>query len=177
MGAATEVEVPIENPTSKDNVEMVESGSTSSQEIGYDAKATSKLIRKIDWVLLPFLALLYLLSFLDRTNIGNARLAGLEKDLGMTGLDYNVSDIVSGHARPWFADCVPDCSCGVLPLLRGSRTNLQFDVKEDTTFTLDPLNHGGVGGLHHTHGSSTQLRRPPCGSCCSWYCGGWFVPR
>lgn len=30
------------------------------------------------------------LSFLDRTNIGNARLAGLEKDLGMTGLDYNV---------------------------------------------------------------------------------------
>ena len=32
----------------------------------------------------------YRLSFLDRTNIGNARLAGLEKDLGMKGLDYNV---------------------------------------------------------------------------------------
>lgn len=27
----------------------------------------------------------YLLSFLDRANIGNARLAGMEKDLGMTG--------------------------------------------------------------------------------------------
>lgn len=83
MGYSTEVDVPIENSTTKeDNVEMVESGSTSSQEFGYDAKATSKLIRKIDWVLLPFLALLYLLSFLDRTNIGNARLAGLEKALG-----------------------------------------------------------------------------------------------
>lgn len=30
------------------------------------------------------------LSFLDRTNIGNARLAGLEADLNMKGLDYNV---------------------------------------------------------------------------------------
>ncbi|KEF61622.1 uncharacterized protein A1O9_03190 [Exophiala aquamarina CBS 119918] len=91
MGAAPEVEVPIENPTKENNVEMVESGSTSSHEIGYDKKATAKLIRKIDWVLLPFLALLYLLSFLDRTNIGNARLAGLEKSLGMSGLDYNVA--------------------------------------------------------------------------------------
>lgn len=35
----------------------------------------------------------YLLSFLDRTNIGNARLAGLERDLNMEGLDYNVCDI------------------------------------------------------------------------------------
>lgn len=31
----------------------------------------------------------YLLSFLDRTNIGNARLAGMEEDLGMVGTDYN----------------------------------------------------------------------------------------
>jgi len=30
------------------------------------------------------------LSFLDRTNIGNARLVGIEKDLKMKGLDYNV---------------------------------------------------------------------------------------
>lgn len=29
-----------------------------------------KLIRKIDWALIPWLSLLYLLSFLDRTSIG-----------------------------------------------------------------------------------------------------------
>ncbi|KAJ2914183.1 hypothetical protein MD484_g6232, partial [Candolleomyces efflorescens] len=52
---------------------------------------TKRLLRKMDWNLVPFLALLYLLSFLDRTNIGNARLAGIEKDLGMKGLDYNVA--------------------------------------------------------------------------------------
>ncbi|EXJ80382.1 hypothetical protein A1O1_08526 [Capronia coronata CBS 617.96] len=89
--APTEVEVPVEISPSKENVEMLESGSTNSQELGFDKKATKKLIRKLDWALLPFLALLYLLSFLDRTNIGNARLAGLEMDLGMTGLDYNVA--------------------------------------------------------------------------------------
>ena len=60
---------------------------------GFDAHATKKLLRKIDWTLVPFLALLYLLSFLDRTNIGNARLAGLEEDLGMDpkSLQYNVA--------------------------------------------------------------------------------------
>lgn len=55
----------------KGGVEMLETISTgSSQDIIYDQKATKRLIRKIDWRLLPFLALLYLLSFLDRTNIG-----------------------------------------------------------------------------------------------------------
>lgn len=46
---------------------------------------------KVDLWLIPWLCLLYLLSFLDRTNIGNARLAGLETDLGMFGHDYNNS--------------------------------------------------------------------------------------
>lgn len=73
----------------KKNIDMLESLS-DSDSLGFDEKATKRLVRKIDWVLLPFLALLCLLSFLDRTNIGNARLASIEKDLGMKGLDYNV---------------------------------------------------------------------------------------
>lgn len=44
-----------------------------------------KLMRKVDIALVPWLAILYLLSFLDRANIGNARLAGMEADLGMSG--------------------------------------------------------------------------------------------
>ena len=39
---------------------------------GYDKAASNRLVRKIDWALLPLLALLYLLSFLDRTNIGES---------------------------------------------------------------------------------------------------------
>jgi hypothetical protein len=40
---------------------------------GWDSKSTKRLLSKIDRTLIPFLSLLYLLSFLDRTNIGNAR--------------------------------------------------------------------------------------------------------
>ena len=54
-------------PATKENVDMVESGSSSSQELGFTAQQTKALIRKMDWALLPFLALLYLLSFLDRS--------------------------------------------------------------------------------------------------------------
>ncbi|KAK7978202.1 major facilitator superfamily domain-containing protein [Apiospora saccharicola] len=50
-----------------------------------------KLMWKVDLALIPWLSLLYLMSFLDRTNIGNARLAGMEDDLGMKGHDYNMT--------------------------------------------------------------------------------------
>ncbi|KAK4061726.1 hypothetical protein Trihar35433_9326 [Trichoderma harzianum] len=49
-----------------------------------------KLMWKVDLWLVPWLSLLYLLSFLDRTNIGNARLAHIEADLGMKGNNYNM---------------------------------------------------------------------------------------
>jgi hypothetical protein len=83
------------------------SGYDASEGPKFNRERTARLLRKMDWNIVPFLALLYLsvvymsliyfiidifpsLSFLDRSNIGNARLAGLEKDLGMKGLDYNV---------------------------------------------------------------------------------------
>lgn len=34
-----------------------------------------KLLRKIDWVLIPWLSFLYLVAFLDRSSIGNAKVA------------------------------------------------------------------------------------------------------
>jgi len=41
-------------------------------------------MRKVDFWLIPWLCLLYLISFLDRTNIGNAKIEGLQTDLKMT---------------------------------------------------------------------------------------------
>lgn len=52
---------------------------------GIDEKA---LVRRLDLKLLPPLTLLYLLSFLDRSNIGNAKLDGLTTDLHITGNQY-----------------------------------------------------------------------------------------
>ncbi|KAG5928395.1 hypothetical protein E4U53_002680 [Claviceps sorghi] len=42
-----------------------------------------KLLWKLDLTLIPWLCLLYLICFLDRTNIGNAKIAHLERDLGI----------------------------------------------------------------------------------------------
>ncbi|KAF1930191.1 putative MFS transporter [Didymella exigua CBS 183.55] len=57
--------------------------------LAFDPKAEAKLRWKIDLYIIPTVALLYLFCFIDRANIGNARLAGLEKDLGLKGYDYN----------------------------------------------------------------------------------------
>ncbi|KAF1979576.1 MFS general substrate transporter [Bimuria novae-zelandiae CBS 107.79] len=50
----------------------------------------SRLRRKVDFFIVPTVSLLYLFCFIDRTNIGNARLAGFEKDLRLKGFDYNM---------------------------------------------------------------------------------------
>jgi hypothetical protein len=65
------------------NIEHVEALPTGDREkdqaVLYDAHIDvsgvdqAKLIQKIDWRLLPWLSFLYLLSFLDRTSIGNAK--------------------------------------------------------------------------------------------------------
>ena len=55
-------------------VEEVELGGDWDAVI--DPAVEKKLIRKLDWRLIPWLCLLYLISFLDRTNIGNAKIAG-----------------------------------------------------------------------------------------------------
>ncbi|KIW42401.1 uncharacterized protein PV06_05956 [Exophiala oligosperma] len=52
-------------------------------------KIDRKLLWKLDLQLLPWLTLLYLISFLDRTNIGNAKIDGLQEDLNMTNNEYN----------------------------------------------------------------------------------------
>ncbi|KAJ7580298.1 MFS general substrate transporter [Mycena floridula] len=71
-------------------------------------EAEKKLVRKLDLILLPLFTLVYCTNFVDRTaigsssfhlivfflhyiRIGNAKIAGIEKDLGMVGFDYNIA--------------------------------------------------------------------------------------
>ncbi|KIW86568.1 hypothetical protein Z517_01966 [Fonsecaea pedrosoi CBS 271.37] len=54
-----------------------------------DAEAEARLRTKIDFYVVPTVAILYLFCFIDRANIGNARLAGFEDDLGLHDYDYN----------------------------------------------------------------------------------------
>ncbi|KAK5061222.1 hypothetical protein LTR84_007764 [Exophiala bonariae] len=56
-----------------------------------DHVAEAKLVRKLDRFIVPPVMLLYLVSFLDRVNIGNARLYGLEKDLNLHGSQFQTA--------------------------------------------------------------------------------------
>jgi hypothetical protein len=49
-----------------------------------DPKREAALLRKIDLYLVPLLTISFLSAYLDRSNIGNAAIAGLLPDLGMS---------------------------------------------------------------------------------------------
>ncbi len=54
-----------------------------------DHKAERALVWKFDQRLLPVLAVMYLFNALDKSNLGNAKTAGLEKTLGLEDGQYN----------------------------------------------------------------------------------------
>ncbi|CAE6452354.1 unnamed protein product [Rhizoctonia solani] len=69
----------------------VESASVSPDHSEVDLQFEKRLIRKMDLHVCPWVMLIYLVSFLDRVNIGNARLFGMEADLGMKGSQYQTA--------------------------------------------------------------------------------------
>ncbi|TDL15167.1 MFS general substrate transporter [Rickenella mellea] len=48
----------------------------------------NRLVRKLDIRLLPVIALIFLLNYIDRNAVTTARLQGLEKDLNLKGIQY-----------------------------------------------------------------------------------------
>ncbi|BGP38805.1 hypothetical protein JCM10449v2_002742 [Rhodotorula kratochvilovae] len=50
-----------------------------------------KLLRKIDFTLLPTLFVLLILNYLDRNALASARVQGIEADLGMVGTNFNTA--------------------------------------------------------------------------------------
>lgn len=61
-----------------------------------DRSAEKRLIRKCDLHVVPIISLLYMFAFMDRINIGNAKIQGLEKDLHMNpkGNKYNIALLI-----------------------------------------------------------------------------------
>ncbi|KAG9856779.1 putative MFS transporter, partial [Aureobasidium melanogenum] len=70
----------------KDNVSITQTGFITS----LDAKKERAVVWKLDLHLLPLLAIMYLFNSLDKSNMGNAKTAGLAKDLKLHGHQYNL---------------------------------------------------------------------------------------
>lgn len=76
-----------DSPPAKEALQAASPASSSVVEAGSGINEKA-LVRKLDLKLLPPVTLLYLLSFLDRSNVGNAKLEGLTQDLHMSGNQY-----------------------------------------------------------------------------------------
>ncbi|KAI5924830.1 major facilitator superfamily domain-containing protein [Camillea tinctor] len=71
---------------------MLESKSEGSVDSpNWTVEEETEVRRKLDWQLVPTVTILYLLCFLDRVNIGNARIQGLEEDLNLYGYRFNIA--------------------------------------------------------------------------------------
>ncbi|CRJ81834.1 hypothetical protein BN1708_001983 [Verticillium longisporum] len=56
----------------------------------YTPEQRKRTMRKVDVRLTPMLAVLYLISHLDRSNIGNTKIEGIDVDLGISGIQWNI---------------------------------------------------------------------------------------
>ncbi|KAK8034487.1 hypothetical protein PG993_009482 [Apiospora rasikravindrae] len=63
--------------------ETANKSDSETYEISWTREEETVIRHKLDWQIVPTVTLLYLLCFLDRANIGNARIQGMEKDLDL----------------------------------------------------------------------------------------------
>lgn len=66
---------------SKPDIERIET--EQPVEDVCDSMLRKRVLRKIDWRLLPMLGCLYTLALVDRSNVAVARISGMDEDLGL----------------------------------------------------------------------------------------------
>lgn len=94
---------PYKSEKDKQPLENVTAVDSALPEI--DSALNRAITRKFDTHLLPWLFGLWLLAFIDRSNIGNARIDGLTKDLNLTGDRFNIVRLPA-----WIACTYANCS-------------------------------------------------------------------
>ncbi|KAH8893604.1 MFS transporter [Thozetella sp. PMI_491] len=80
--------------TEKDShVEEHESPKKVANELAASEESPldKKIVLKLDCLVIPLVTVVYLLAFLDRANVGNARVAGFQADLKLTDLQYQTA--------------------------------------------------------------------------------------
>ncbi|CAG8216443.1 unnamed protein product [Penicillium salamii] len=72
------------NPDLKQETTLDESGMDT-----LDPTDEKRLVRKIDWILMPILITSYALQFLDKTSLAYSAILGLQEDLSLVGQEYS----------------------------------------------------------------------------------------
>ncbi|KAL2825771.1 major facilitator superfamily domain-containing protein [Aspergillus cavernicola] len=75
--------------TKKESPCVESMGVSQSDEFYVDPVLEKKILRKFDIYAMPQLFLLAVLCYLDRSNLGNAKVFGMVEDIGLKGLEFN----------------------------------------------------------------------------------------
>ncbi|KAF2459333.1 major facilitator superfamily protein [Lineolata rhizophorae] len=105
----------VEPHTEQKNVAYAENEESTVDPSAESNISATRLLWKVDLHVFPIFFVIYVLGFLDRINIGNARIQGMQEDLELTGSRYNIalfiffipyiifevpSNILLKHVRP-----------------------------------------------------------------------------
>lgn len=98
LAAMTEA-LPVPLPAEDEKTKIAASTSSASpstvpNDIYIDPAIEKRVIRKCDLRVVPPTLILFMLSFLDRVNIGNAAIQGLPEDLALIGHQFNVALLI-----------------------------------------------------------------------------------
>jgi hypothetical protein len=83
------IERHVEDNVTRDAIAYQTGGIIPPPDLQFTQEEEDRVHRKIDYRLLPIVFVLYSFAVLDRSNLGNAKLAGLEDDIDLGGWRYN----------------------------------------------------------------------------------------
>ena len=149
---------------------------TSAALAPIDGVADKRLLRKLDLRVVPIVGFLYMLAFVDRINIGNARIQGLEKDLHMKGHDYNIAlfvffipyILIEVPSNLYIRKANPSTWLSSIMVLWGESSPHCLFV----TFGIDQIRH-----YHCLSGCYSKLCWPGRLSLLPWRLRGWLLSR
>ncbi|KAF7315948.1 MFS general substrate transporter [Mycena indigotica] len=138
----SEPKASLEKGSTDSHLEQVKSNSDHEFDFGGESKLPPppqltpeeerRIWRKVDLRLMPILSILYLFSFMDRGNIGNAKLDGLVTQLHLTGDKYNIA--LTMYFIPY---CIFECPANlVLKKFRPSKWLPGITLLWGTVMTL-----------------------------------------
>src|SRR5579859_1499026 len=86
----TNSEITHVNTTTNSHEKKLERAQSQLHQLETFPKDLERRVRrKLDWNIIPLVTVLYMLSVLDRSNVGNARIAGMSTDLNLYGDRYD----------------------------------------------------------------------------------------
>ncbi|KAJ5737846.1 MFS transporter [Penicillium malachiteum] len=90
-GGALEQKLSVQKEVDQALTTMDETSNGESLDMTLDPEKERKLLLKLDFAFVPIIMLAYLSCFLDRSNIGNVKVAGMPEDIHASDSEFSTA--------------------------------------------------------------------------------------